>query len=276
MFNCKHASLLLMALLMLMSCEKATFDKPKGDDPDVPIHNDDPENPPSGDSDVCTLDVKIAPFSLISSAYSGEAKLQYVLYDSIGNQFRSYGQSVVDDDFGHLTYSLKPGEYSLLVVGHSQPNPVIENLQRLSYDSHVVDTYAAVASFRLAKGESRQLPIALKCLTACLRVKFDAPVPNNLRSLRVEFSNGDNAVNPSTGFAIDDKASLVFCPIDETQWGSSDYTATFFRFLNTDSEEMNVTINAIDKGGEYVFGKVERKVILSRGTTVDVTFPTSK
>ena len=124
------------------------------------------------------------------------------------------------------------------------------------------ETFSYTQSVTITGTTPLALSVTLERVIAQLSVKSTDGRPENIAKIRTTYSAGSKSFNPTTGLALDDEgfsqtntpSKGVGIPIDV-------YSMVF---LNTDEQEMTITIQALDADDKVVYTKVVPNVQLKR------------
>ena len=95
---------------------------------------------------VTVYEIEKTPFEYFTRGTSGSAaraakpaseactRLNFAIYDEGGSRLKQVNQTKAEADFGKASFQLEPGDYTLVVVGHSSNgNPTMTNLGKIQF-----------------------------------------------------------------------------------------------------------------------------------------------
>ena len=168
--------------------------------------------------------------------------------------------------FGDFTCNLPLGTYTLVAIGRNywaEDEFVLTSPTSAGYTSERPrETFSYTQSVTITGTTPLALSVTLERVIAQLSVKSTDGRPENIAKIRTTYSAGSKSFNPTTGLALDDEGfSQTNTPSKGVGIPLDVYSMVF---LNTDEQEMTITIQALDADDKVVYTKVVPNVQLKR------------
>lgn len=241
-------SLLLLASLLLASCEKVNLDEPEGRlEPEggvkvrfsianltqIPFEGD-VATPPSGAalSAVCT-------------------RISFAIYQADGAVYDARHQQSTDPEFGTLTTSLPPGNYKIIVLAHSGlAVPTFESWERVKFkDNKLTDTFYCVKDIEVAGGGSYEFE--LKRAVSMFRLVVSDAIPPGVKRMKFYYTGGSSTFDPLSGFGCVNSRQTEYreVPADGHDAGRQ---FEVYTFPHAEEDELKMTVTALNADNETV------------------------
>lgn len=166
--------------------------------------------------------------------YNGVKVLTLAFYDSDGTEiFKSTQERQTAQNFGTFSTSLPLGSYTMVALGY------------VLWDDDALT------------------------LTSPTEAKYTDGKTANVNKVRMTFSAGGKAFNPSTGLATVNTGSVSTVGVSATAGNPS--TSTGYVFLQTDEQSMNVTIETLDANGDPIYSQTVNNVPFKRNRRTILT-----
>ena len=124
------------------------------------------------------------------------------------------------------------------------------------------DTFLASGTISLSSADGYELELELDRITSQLGIVSTDGRPSNIVKIRTTYAAGSKSFNPTTGLAYDNNGfSLTNTPTSATD---SPINVLSFLFLNTDEQNINITIETLDSQDNVVSTHVVENVPFKR------------
>ena len=259
----KKLYLILAALLLVASCKKK-------DDVQVPvrIHVNDftitQDTLPSKDGVPEYNGVKAVTLAF----YKADNAEQYRV-----TQFRS--DPATYTTFGDFSLSLPMGSYTMVVLGYGlndgEPAITLTSPTTATFGNYPArETFVATQAVNITNTNAVELSATLNRVISKMRVVSTDGRTENAESIRITFSAGSKAFNPSTGLASNNTGFSNTVNITGTAVGVNAQPVTYL-FLTSDEQTMTVTIDVLNALEESISHKVVENVPLQRNRLTTLT-----
>lgn len=177
--------------------------------------------------------------------------------------------------FNDFTAGLPIGHYTLLALGYFYSNSdefVLTSLTEAAFTSDKPrETFALSQDVTVASGNPLQLEITLKRLTPKLTIRSTDVRSASVKRMRTTYAKGGKRFNPTTGYALDDNGFA------QTQSANTDdanlLKIASYPFLASESDNIDVTIEALDANDQVLFTKHIPAVPLKRNAETTISGP---
>lgn len=247
------ASLLLMLVATLTSCEKFSIDETTGKsreaNANVTIHVQKIE----GTSLLTTkaADKQIALGDVCSrltlAIFDGEEKLETV------------NQLSTDNGFGTAYVSLDEGEYRLVVIAHNgKGNCSVSAPEKVKFASNkLTDTFYYYGRLSVT-ADGATSDINLRRAVGAFKVHItDETIPEEIRSIKFYYTGGSSTLDATTGFGcVNSRQTENFSMKD----GGRDFTV--YTFPHEEEKNIKMSISFLDADAKVVksFEKADLKI----------------
>lgn len=184
-------------------------------------------------------------------------RLGFALFQD-GTKVKYSNQKQKDSNFGSVSFSVEPGDYQLLIVGHSgEGNPTISTPEKIQFKNLTAsggtgytDTFYHLEDITVGT-DTKLGEYILQRATALVQIVSTDPKPNNVRKVHFRYTGGSGAFNAYTGYGCVKSTQAV---IVETGAADDGQTMTFnlYTFPREDSESISLDINIIDGNEQTV------------------------
>lgn len=187
-------------------------------------------------------------------------------------QVKNDGSNLSFNDF---TADLPIGHYTLLALGYFYSNSdefVLTSLTEAAFTSDKPrETFALSQDVTVTSGNPLQLEITLKRLTPKLTIRSTDVRSASVKRMRTTYAKGGKRFNPTTGYALDDNGFA------QTQSANTDdanlLKIASYPFLASESDNIDVTIEALDANDQVLFTKHIPAVPLKRNAETTISGP---
>lgn len=187
-------------------------------------------------------------------------------------QVKNDGSNLSFNDF---TADLPIGHYTLLALGYFYSNSdefVLTSLTEAAFTSDKPrETFALSQDVTVTSGNPLQLEITLKRLTPKLTIRSTDVRSASVKRMRTTYAKGSKRFNPTTGYALDDNG------FTQTQSANTDdanlLKIASYPFLTSESDNIDITIEALDANDQVLFTKHIPAVPLKRNAETTISGP---
>ena len=222
-----------LALLVLVSCEKAVF-------------SEEDSNEPKGNFIVNVFEIEHTPFSTLTRTAPANActRLNFAVFQQDGTRLKQINQKLEDPDFGTASFQLAEGDYFLVVVAHSSDgNPTMTDLKKIQFTNtqRFTDTFLWSGNITIGD-ETKEMSLSLRRIVALCRFVITDDFPADVKTMRFYYTGGSGAFDAATGFgSVNSKQDVKFT-VSATQKQFDLYT-----FLHDVEGTIKLTVTALDE-----------------------------
>lgn len=209
--------------------------------------------------------------------YNGVKAITLAFYNNTGSPQYQVTQLKADNTtyttFGDFSLDLPMGTYTMVVLGYALYDDDELTLTSPTQAAFTVgdarETFAATQEVNITSTSAVEVSASLSRILAKLRVLSTDGKTANAAKLRMTFSAGGKAFNPTTGLATSNTGSVSTVTIGAATGATS--TSAAYVFLAEDEQTMNVTIDVLDAQGTTISHKVVNNVPLKRNRTTNIS-----
>ena len=221
-----------LALLVLVSCEKAVF-------------SEEDSNEPKGNFIVNVFEIEHTPFSTLTRTAPANActRFNFAVYQQDGTRVKQVNQKLEDPDFGTASFQLAEGDYQLVVVAHnSDGNPTMTDPKKVQFSNAQGFTDTFLWSGNITIGdEAKKMSLSLRRIVALCRFVITDDFPADVKTMRFYYTGGSGAFDAATGYgSVNSKQDVKFT-VSATQKQFDLYT-----FLHDAEGTIKLTVTALD------------------------------
>jgi hypothetical protein len=239
---------LLIFLLCLTSCEHVTFDKSdltekeNGFELNFHVGNVDTRGVVDA-AKVCT-------------------KINFAVYDSIGNRVKAINQSLDDNAFGTIHVCLPEGIYKIVALAHNgDANASTTNMNKITFNGKVTDTFFYSNDIDVKENSDYQM--MLKRCVAKVLFTIEDKVPENVKFVNFFYTGGSSSIDGIDGCGcVNSRQTELREVTNEAHAGSSAYE--LYTFPQTQKSMLNITVTCLDGNGNSVYERTFDNVNISR------------
>lgn len=171
------------------------------------------------------------------------------------------------ETFGEFSLSLPMGSYTMVVLGSSLSDnePAITLTSPISAsfgDYPARETFAATQAVNITNTSAVDISATLSRIMSKLQVASSDVRTTNAASVKMTFSKGGKAFNPTTGLATSNTGFSNAVSLS-TDVGEASQSSSYL-FLATDDQTMDVTIETLDADNNVLFSKTVQDVPFKR------------
>ena len=185
-------------------------------------------------------------------------------------QLRSDGSTYTT--FGEFSLSLPMGSYTMVALAYyTNENSVLTltSPTEASFNVRVRETFAYTQTVNISNTNAVDISATLNRIVSMLTVKSTDGKTADVSNVRMSFSAGGKDFNPTTGLAI--TATGLINTVGNSAAVGATSTSSTMLFLNTDEQDIDVTIETLDADGNTLFSKTIEDVPFKRNRVTKLT-----
>ena len=238
-----HCVCILCTFLLLLSCEKAITDA------DSVVSKD-------ANLTVTVFEIEKTPFGTLTRAGQQPVsavctRLNFAIYDEGGSRIKQVNQTSAAADFGKASFQLEPGDYTLVVVGHSSNgNPTMTNLGKIQFTNATgyTETFLCCATVTIAE-DPVEVQASLDRIVSMCRFVLTDDIPSDVKKMQFYYTGGSGAFNAKTGLgSVNSKQTVTFDVSSGTQKQFDLYT-----FLHEVQSNISLKVTALDNDDNVLY-----------------------
>ena len=176
-------------------------------------------------------------------------RISYVLYQE-GKRVKYVNQKQGDETFGSARISVPPGQYGLLIIGHSgASSATTTNLSKITFSSKVTDTFANYQEIDLTN-EPQSVNTLLTRTVAMVRLNITGDIPGYASMLKFYYTGGSSSLDGVSLRGCVDSRQTEYREVSTTQ-----KTYDIFTFPHETDDMLQITITAYDAEGNEVMAR---------------------
>lgn len=207
-----------------------------------------------------------------AASYSNLKALTLAFYEDSHEVFKST-QLQGDAHFGDFSLNLPLGTYTLVVLGYSCYEGDVLTLTSPTSAAftagRVGETFAHTQEVTVSSTDQLELSATLDRIVAKFNVVSDDHRTQGAEKVRMTFSGGAKAFNPTTGLATSDTGFSNTVNIS-TNVGARSSSVSYL-FLSTPEQTMDVTVEVLNSTEEVLYHKVMRNVPFKQNRSTKLT-----
>ena len=177
--------------------------------------------------------------------------LNFAVYDEEGARVKQINQTKGTANYGTASFMLEPGDYTLVVVGHSSSgNPTMTNLKKIQFDNKdgYSETFLYCATVTIGE-ESVEKQVALDRIVSMCRFVVTDDIPSEVKQMQFYYTGGSGAFNALTGLgSVNSKQTVTFNISSGTQKQFDLYT-----FLHEVESDIALKVTALDASDNVLY-----------------------
>ena len=185
-------------------------------------------------------------------------------------QLRSDGSTYTT--FGEFSLSLPMGSYTMVALAYyTNENSVLTltSPTEASFNTRARETFAYTQPVTISNTNAVDISATLNRIVSMLTVVSTDGKTADVSNVRMTFSAGGKDFNPTTGLAIT-TTGLTNTVGNSAAVGATSTSSTML-FLNTDEQDIDVTIETLDADGNTLFSKTIENVPFKRNRVTKLT-----
>ncbi len=241
--------ILCTLLLLLSSCEK-----PITDDGSV-VSGSAADN--DANLTVTVFEIEKTPFGSLTRAGQQQAstvctRLNFAIYDEDGSRVKQVNQTKETTNYGTAHFQLEPGDYTLVVVGHSSGgNPTMTDLKKIQFTNAqgYTETFLYHATVTIADDPVEQPASLDRIVSLCRFVLTDDEIPADVKRMRFYYTGGSGAFNALTGFgSVNSKQTVT---VDVSSGSQKQFD--LYTFLHAEESDISLKVTALDDDDNVLY-----------------------
>lgn len=213
----------------------------------------------------------------VGSASAVQA-ITLAFYKSDGTEYFKSTQikgiaSTYGTTFGDFDLSLPMDDYTMVVIGYGYYDGVTLSLSSPTQAEYMAgsvrETFVSTQAVNITSTNAVNLNATLSRVNAKLHVISSDGKTDNADSVRMTFSGGSKAFNPTTGLATANTGFSHTVGISATTGNPSN--SICYLLLATDEQTMTVTLDVLDASGNTISHKVVNNVPFQRNHVTKLT-----
>ena len=208
--------------------------------------------------------------------YSAVNAITLAFYKADGTELYKHQQLKSDNTtfttFGQFECALPMGSHTMVVLAYyTNENSVLTltSPTEASFNVRARETFAATQEVVISNTNAVDISATLDRIVSMLTVISTDGKTSDVTNVRMTFSSGDKDFNPSTGFALTN-TGFANTVSNSASVGATSTSSTVL-FLNTDEQNIDVTIETLDAGGNTLFSKTIENVPFKRNRVTKLT-----
>lgn len=196
------------------------------------------------------------------------SKVSLAVYQS-GTKISQVNQLSTDANFGRFQLVLSPGTYQFVVIAHNgQKNPTMTDIEKITFDGKVTDTFYYYTEFTVDKAVTRDLE--LQRAVAMFRLIATDNVPTAVSKMQFYYTGGSSTFDAVHGVGCVNSRQSEYREVTAEMVGKP---ATFevYTFPRTDSNTLKMTVTALDATDNTIILKEFPQVGIQRNMITQYT-----
>ena len=251
------ASLLLMLVATLTSCEKFALDDSGTNSHDananVIIHASVAKNNSTGTRSGDEEEGDENGFDEGDEEVEGKpledycSRLSIAIFD--GEEKVKTLNLKAEDGYDDIGFNLDAGKYRMVAIGHNgSGNCTISSPEKVKFYNKMTDTFFYYGTFNVIDGEDTDDYILLNRAVAQFKVHItDATIPAEAHSIKFYYTGGSSTLDAVTGYGcVQSRQTESF----KLQEGKRDYSV--YTFPREENKGLKMTINILDADAQSI------------------------
>ena len=197
------------------------------------------------------------------------SRLCFALYKD-GERVKYENQKVGDKNYGTVSFTVDPGEYEMLIVGHNgERNPSTTHPEKIQFSNLTAsggtgftDTFYHYEVITVSD-DAKTGEVILQRATALVQIVTTDVKPSKIQKVYFRYTGGSGALDATTGTGCVKSNQVIIFETGQ-EWDGKTMTFNLFTFPREDSETLEITINVIDSKEETVVERVLENVPVKR------------
>ncbi len=177
------------------------------------------------------------------------------------------------ETFGEFSFTLPMGSYTMVALAYKTSENTSFSLTSPTaaafIGDHVYETFASTPAVDIDNTSAVDVGAVLNRIVSRLEVHSSDGKAAGATNIRMSFSAGAKAFNPTTGLATSDTGFSNTVPISTAVGATSNSVSSIF--LASDEQEIDVTIESLDADGNTLFSKTGPNVPFKRNRRTILT-----
>lgn len=247
MTKLRNTLILIILIFTQTSCERVSFDKSDVENKDgfeINFH-------------VGNIDTRgIVDVSKVCN------KINFAVYDSIGNRVKSISQCADNDnDFGTIKVSLPEGNYKVVALAHNcSSNASMTNMNRITFNGKVTDTFVSSEDINVKENSDYQM--TLKRCVAKILFTIKDKVPEDVKQIKFFYTGGSSTLDGASCMGCVNSRQTETRDVDvDTSADSSVYE--LYTFPQDATSSLSITVSCLDGVGNTIYERIFDDVKIS-------------
>ena len=227
-------ALLMAALALAASCEKANMSDMTGKD--------------GGEPNLVLRVVNTGQKPMTrADGETAWSRLCFVVYQN-GQKVKGVNQKEGDTGYGQAELTIEPGTYQVLVMAHSSDgNPTTTAAEKIQFTNAMgfTDTFYYYGTITVT-GQRQTHNITLNRVTALLRFIINDDIPATVTNMKFYYTGGSGALNAVTGAGCVDSKQTVIRVVDRSAM-TRPYCFDLYTIPKEPTARLNLTVTAYDE-----------------------------
>lgn len=190
-------------------------------------------------------------------------KINFAVYDSIGDRVKSISQSSdYDNDFGTVKVCLPEGNYKVVALAHNgKTNASTTNMNRITFNGKVTDTFVYSEDINV-KGNSDYQMTLKRCVAKILFTIKDK-VPDEVKQIKFFYTGGSSTLDGISGWGcVNSRQTEIRDVKAEARADSSVYE--LYTFPQDSNGSLVITVSCLDSSGNIIYERMFDDVKVSK------------
>ena len=190
-------------------------------------------------------------------------KINFAVYDSIGDRVKSISQSSdYDNDFGTVKVCLPEGNYKVVALAHNgKVNASTTNMNRITFNGKVTDTFVYSEDINV-KGNSDYQMTLKRCVAKILFTIKDK-VPDEVKQIKFFYTGGSSTLDGISGWGcVNSRQTEIRDVKAEARADSSVYE--LYTFPQDSNGSLVITVSCLDSSGNILYERMFDDVKVSK------------
>lgn len=190
-------------------------------------------------------------------------KINFAVYDSIGDRVKSISQSSdYDNDFGTVKVCLPEGNYKVVALAHNgKTNASTTNMNRITFNGKVTDTFVYSEDINV-KGNSDYQMTLKRCVAKILFTIKDK-VPDEVKQIKFFYTGGSSTLDGISGWGcVNSRQTEIRDVKAEARADSSVYE--LYTFPQDSNGSLDITVSCLDSSGNIIYERMFDDVKVSK------------
>ena len=240
--------ILIILIFSQTSCERVSFDK------------SDIENKDGFELNFHVGNIDTSGIDDVSKVCN---KINFAVYDSIGDRVKSISQSSdYDNDFGTVKVCLPEGNYKVVALAHNgKTNASTTNMNRITFNGKVTDTFVYSEDINV-KGNSDYQMTLKRCVAKILFTIKDK-VPDEVKQIKFFYTGGSSTLDGISGWGcVNSRQTEIRDVKAEARADSSVYE--LYTFPQDSNGSLDITVSCLDSSGNILYERMFDDVKVSK------------
>lgn len=174
---------------------------------------------------------------------------------------KTINQSISEENFGTVNFSLQEGTYDIVVIAHSGTgNCTISSPEKITFTNNkVTDTFYYYGSLEVSEDTPTEKEINLTRAVGMFRLHINDEIPNNAKQFKFYYTGGSSTFDAVTGSGCVNSKQTEYKTIDKN---TKDYDV--FTFPHNPIKKIKLDITAQNASGTTIASNLFENVTVER------------